>query len=103
MTAGCRGAGGRTGPGLEERVERLAVALERMNLADYADLTRRPWRLFWVNFAAGTARGLGMAFGFTVVAAAVLRLAALALQARVPHIGGLIADIVRMVRLNLGP
>lgn len=108
MTAGPRvprrGAGHAPDrPSLEDRVERLATALERMNLYDYADLTRRPWRLFWINFAAGTARGVGIAFGFTVVAAAIVRLAGWLITSRIPGIGAFIADVVRTVRLNLGP
>ena len=80
VPAGCppQPAGGAQGPGdrvmerLNENVVKLAERLERMNLADYLELTRRPARMFWVNFLSGLARGVGIFLGAGVMGALTL-------------------------------
>jgi hypothetical protein len=48
---------------LNESMVRLAERMERMNLAEYIDMTRRPLKMVWVNFLSGLARGVGMFLG----------------------------------------
>ena len=48
---------------LAENMAKLADRLERMNLAQYIELTNRPFKLAWVNFLSGLARGVGMFLG----------------------------------------
>lgn len=88
---------------LLQRVERLSVAMEKMNLAEYTDLLQNPRRLIWVNFMAGSARGLGIAFGFAVLSALLLFLLQGVMKANLPVIGDFIATIVRLVEQNLRP
>lgn len=88
---------------LEARIEQLGRALERWNIGDYVALMQRPWRLVWYNFAAGVARGVGIAFGFTVVTAVLLKILSSAIIRNIPVIGQFIAEIVSLVRLNLKP
>lgn len=85
---------------LEAQVAQLARVLERSNVVDYLALTQRPWRLFWVNFLAGAARGLGIAFGLAVLSALLLSLLKTALVHNLPVIGEWIADLVRIVELH---
>lgn len=88
--------------GLAEHLVRLTEAMEKSHLAEYATLVQNPWRLVWINFLAGTARGLGMAFGFTVLAALVVRLLTSRLISQMPLLGQWVAELVRLVNLNLG-
>lgn len=88
---------------LETRVEQLARAVERWNVGDYVALMHQPWKLVWYNFIAGVARGLGIAFGFTVVTALMLKLLSSTLVASIPVLGQFIAEIVSLVRMNLRP
>ncbi|MCG0238387.1 MAG: DUF5665 domain-containing protein [Firmicutes bacterium] len=88
--------------GLAEQVARLTEAMEKAHLAEYVALVRDPWRLVWVNFLAGSARGLGMAFGFTALAALVLRLVTSRFVQQMPVLGQWVAELVRLVQLNLG-
>lgn len=88
-------------PGLEEKVERLSWALEKTSLAEYAELWRRPWRMIWLNFLAGLARGLGMAVGFSILGAVLLYLLQGAFFRNLPVIGNYIADLVRIVQFHL--
>lgn len=87
---------------LAERVRVLAVAMEKMKLAEYVHLLERPWRLMYVNFLAGLARGVGTALGFTILAALVVYILRWLVMLHLPGISGFIAEIVRMVQLRLG-
>lgn len=86
---------------LSGKVEELAYYLERMRLAEYVSLFNRPWRLIWLNFIAGLARGVGIAIGGTLLAAlAIFLLNELAIL-NLPIIGDFIAEIVRIVQGQL--
>lgn len=89
--------------GLAERIENLSYAIEKMNLAEYTELLRKPGRLIWVNFVAGTARGIGMAVGFSVLGAVLLYILKNFLATHLPELADLTATIVKMVELNLRP
>jgi len=89
--------------GLAGQVERLALAMERSNLADYATLLQNPWRLIWVNFLGGAARGVGIGIGFAVLSTVLLYILRHLMLANLPVIGDLVATIVRLVELNLRP
>jgi hypothetical protein len=86
---------------LEARVKELATAMEKMKLAEYVRLLERPWRLMYINFIAGIARGLGIAVGFTILGAVVIYFLRFLVTANLPGIGKFIAQIVRMVNLHL--
>lgn len=88
---------------LKEKVEELAIAMEKMKLAEYVALLKRPYRLMYINFLAGIARGLGMAIGFTILGALLLLILQRIVLLNLPGISQFIATIVRLVQLNLGP
>ena len=54
---------------LNKNMAKLAERLERMNLAQYIELTNRPLKMVWVNFLSGLARGVGMFLGAGVMGA----------------------------------
>ncbi len=93
------------GPGLinalKERIEQLSLNLERMKLAEYVELLNRPWRLFYINFMSGLARGLGIALGFTVLSAVVIIVLQRLLVLNLPGMSSFIAEIVHLVQLQL--
>ena len=86
---------------LRRKIEELGLAMEKMKLAEYVELLNRPSRLFYINFFAGLARGLGMAVGFTILGAFLIYLLQKLQVLNLPIIGEFIADIVRIVQLNL--
>ncbi|BAF59218.1 MAG: hypothetical protein HPY89_04025 [Pelotomaculum sp.] len=88
---------------LRERIEDLAVKMEKMKLAEYVELLGNPWRLMYINLLAGLARGVGIAVGFTVLGAVVLYFLKKIVMLNLPWIGGFIAEIVRVVQLKVGP
>lgn len=86
---------------LVEKIEQLSVAMEKMKLAEYVQLLERPWRLMYINFIAGIARGVGVAVGFTILGAVAVYVLRDVVAANLPGIGKFIAEIVRMVELHL--
>lgn len=86
---------------LEDKVSRLATFMERMKLAEYIELLNNPWRLFWVNFIAGLARGVGIAVGGSLLVALLLYLLSQIAILNLPLIGDFIAEIVRLVQIQL--
>ncbi|MBU1026494.1 MAG: hypothetical protein KKA31_02070 [Candidatus Margulisbacteria bacterium] len=91
---------------LNDRVGKLADAIERTRIDEYTSMITRPWKFFFINFAAGIFRGLGMAVGFTIIAAIFLYVLVQLLRNMVdlPIVGAYIAEIVRFVNqyLNQG-
>ncbi len=92
-----------TPPALQQQIEQLTRAVERWNIGDYVALMHQPWKLMGYNFVAGVARGVGIAFGFTVVTAIILKVLSSALVSNIPVLGQFIAEIVSLVRMNLRP
>ncbi|KJS16383.1 MAG: membrane protein [Peptococcaceae bacterium BRH_c4b] len=86
---------------LRQQVTRLAINMEKMKLAEYVDLLHSPWRLLWVNFTSGIARGLGIAVGFAILGAMVVIILKWLVGLNLPLIGGFIAQIVLIVQEQL--
>ena len=86
---------------ISRKIDELGTAMEKMKLAEYVDLLNRPSRLFFINFFAGLARGLGMAVGFTILGAFLVYFLQKLEVLNLPIIGQFIAEIVRIVQVNL--
>lgn len=54
-----------------EVLEKAARKIEKAGLKDYIEFLSSPWRVFGVNFLVGTARGLGLIIGVSMVIAIV--------------------------------
>ncbi len=100
-----------SGPASEASVRTLAQRLadytqhiEKLNIAEYVELVRDPRRMFLLNFLSGIGRGFGIAVGFTLLGAIVLVVLRHLVMLNLPHIGGFIAELVRIVQGRLqGP
>lgn len=79
----------------------IARQLEKSRILEYTELLNRPWRLIWLNVLAGTARGVGIAIGFTFFAATIIYILQALGALNLPIIGDYIADIVRIVQRQL--
>ncbi|AZK49019.1 hypothetical protein EIM92_12675 [Paenibacillus lentus] len=78
-----------------------AHQLEQSRITEYSELLYRPWSLIWRNILAGTARGVGIAIGFTFFAATIIYILQILGALNLPIIGDYIADIVRIVQRQL--
>ncbi|UNK20120.1 DUF5665 domain-containing protein [Paenibacillus sp. N3/727] len=81
--------------------EKMAQQLEKSRIMEYSQLLYKPWKVIGVNLLAGTARGVGIAIGFTFFAATIIYLLQALGALNLPIIGDYIADIVRIVQRQL--
>jgi len=88
---------------LRDKIDELAINMEKMKLAEYVNLLNRPWRLLYINFISGLARGLGTAVGFAILGAIMLLVLQHLVRLNLPVIGGFIAEIVAIVQSRLAP
>ncbi|GMK43002.1 hypothetical protein PghCCS26_01290 [Paenibacillus glycanilyticus] len=86
---------------LDMRLSKIATDMERTQIADYVDLLNHPLRLMWRNLLGGLSRGVGIAIGFTFFAATILYVLRIIGALNLPIIGDYIADIVRVVQIQL--
>ena len=94
-------------------LQRVAAFMERTRLADYMDLMNKPWRLMWLNFLGGLARGVGIFIGGGIIGALGILILAKMLTETLSHLGGLpwvgtqleaaIAWILAIIEQRKGP
>lgn len=70
----------------QDKVERALDRMARSGLRDYLDYLSSPRRIFFANFLAGIARGLGFLIGATVILSIVFFIIGKVLS-RIPIIG----------------
>ncbi|MDD3652771.1 MAG: DUF5665 domain-containing protein [Desulfotomaculaceae bacterium] len=85
----------------KKKIDELSVNIEKMKLAEYVKLLDHPWRLLYINFIGGLARGFGVAIGFTILGAVLIYFLRILVMLNLPLIGDFIAEIVRMVQLKV--
>lgn len=49
------------------KMDKILEKLKRVELQEFTNYLSTPWRIFWANFLAGTARGLGFILGVAIV------------------------------------
>lgn len=86
----------------KKRVVILSDILEKMRLADYIAYLNRPGKLLLINLAVGMVRGLGAAIGASVLAGLAIMLLKWLGFLDLPLIGGIIAELVRIVNSRMG-
>ncbi|NMO94759.1 DUF5665 domain-containing protein [Paenibacillus lemnae] len=79
----------------------MAQQLEESRITEYTQLLIKPWKLVGLNLLAGTARGIGIAIGFTFFAATIIYLLQALGALNLPIVGDYIADIVQIVQRQL--
>ncbi|MCL2336568.1 MAG: DUF5665 domain-containing protein [Firmicutes bacterium] len=87
---------------LEGRIRELAVNMEKMKLAEYVNLLENPYKLIYINFISGIARGVGIAIGFAILGAILVLILQRLAVLNLPVIGDFIADLVKIVQSQLG-
>ncbi len=80
--------------GLAYQVNRLALLLERVRLAEYVEIMQRPWLLARRSFLGGLFRGMGFALGFLLLSALALYILNLLVDLGIPVLGDFIADLL---------
>ncbi|HHV71510.1 MAG TPA: hypothetical protein GXX38_02715 [Clostridia bacterium] len=85
---------------LLEKIEELTVGMEKMGIAEQLEMWKNPKKVIMLNFLYGITRGFGIAVGATLLAAILLFV--LRKLVNLPLIGTYIAELVRIVQVQLG-
>jgi len=86
---------------LESKIDRLVKDMEKSRIREYVCYLENPKRVFFSNFFAGLARGIGASVGFTLLAAVLLYLLQKIVRWNLPIIGDFINEIAKIVENNL--
>lgn len=87
---------------LLKAIERLSQRMESMRIAEYLDLMQKPYRILYLNFLAGIAKGLGIAVGATIVFAILIEILSRLIVLNLPVIGDWIVEILRVIEAKQG-
>jgi hypothetical protein len=85
----------------KEVLHEVSAQLEKAKLGAYMDLMQNPFRMITLNFFAGLARGFGFAVGFAILGAVMLYMIQRLVILNLPIIGGIVTEIVKLVKLNI--
>ena len=86
---------------LEQKLERLSIALEQSEIDEYVNLLNQPRRFIGMHLVAGIIRGIGIALGFTVFMVLLLYVLRGLGTLNIPYVGSYIADVVKVVQHQL--
>ncbi len=84
---------------LAQDVSTLSVLAERLRIHEYVELLQRPWRLIWLYFLTGLARGAGVAIGGIIIVALITYL--LSSMVSAPMLGKSVAGLVKEIQRHL--
>ena len=84
------------------RLERLTRRMELLHLDAFLRYVRDWRKRLLFDFLSGIARGVGFSIGFSVLGALVLYLLRNIALSNMPVIGEFLAQLVRIVEMNLG-
>lgn len=84
-----------------EVLQEISTQLEKAKFGAYIDLMQNPFRMISLNFFAGIARGFGFAVGFAILGAIVLYAMQRLVLLNLPIIGGVVTEVVKLVKLNV--
>ena len=82
-------------------IDRLILALEKMNLKAYIDHITNRRRMILSTLFYGALRGVGFSFGFTVLGAGMIALLKYALQNNLPQVSGFIAEVIHAIQARM--
>ena len=85
-----------------EKIQQLLDDLGRARLYEFISFVQKPWRMFWLNFMIGVARGLGLTIGTAIVLSlfyqAVQRIMAMNIPFITERVAGWITQILSIVQ-----
>ena len=85
------------GERLIEKIERLSLTLERMQLDKYMELVSDKKRMLYMAFLGGLARGVGFMFGFSTIGALAVAVVKAVVIDNIPGIGEFLWEVLNEI------
>ncbi len=82
---------------IDRRLKKMAIKIEKLQIAEYIELLNNPRRFLFINFISGIARGFGMAIGFIILGALMVFILRRMAVLNIPVLGEYITEIVKIV------
>jgi hypothetical protein len=86
---------------IDKKVQKIAISIEKLQIAEYIELLNNPRKFLFINFISGITRGLGMAIGFILLGAIMIYALGRLAVMNIPIIGDYVTEIVRIVQQRL--
>ena len=87
---------------LFDKIERLSMTIERMQLDQYLKFVSDKKRMLLMAFLGGMARGVGFMFGFSTVGAIAVHILVQVVLKNIPGIGEFVTEVINEVSLGAG-
>lgn len=84
------------GEKLIDKIEYIFARLNDKSFSKYAEIVVSPKKLFWRNFLAGVAKGIGSAIGFSLLGAVLIYLLRYIVMLNLPVIGAFIREVLEI-------
>lgn len=78
---------------LERKLDEILEVLNEKNINKFMAIIVSPRKLFWRNFIAGIAKGIGVAIGFSILGAILIYLLRYIVMLNLPVIGAFLKEI----------
>ncbi len=80
------------------KLEKVANHLEAAKIAEYVELSQKPWRLFYMGFLYGMARGLGFTVGTAIVLALAYKILSEIIALNIPYLTETLTNLVSFIK-----
>ena len=73
----------------KEKIEKLELIIRRLDASgiyEFVELSQKTWKIMWMNFVAGIARGLGFTVGTAIVLAIVYKIISHLISLNIPYL-----------------
>ena len=86
---------------LERKTDDILKVLESDEINKFVDVFSDPRKLLWKSFLLGIAKGIGMAFGFSIIGAFIVYILKELIVFNIPIISEILSDIIKMTEERL--
>ena len=84
-----------------DRLERLLERLDNSGVSAFVRLSQNTWKILWLNFLSGIARGLGFTVGTAVVLAIAYKIIAQLISMNIPYLTEMLTNLIDMIQQHV--
>jgi hypothetical protein len=84
-----------------DRMERLLEHIDNSGVSEFVRLSQHSWKILWLNFLSGIARGLGFTVGTAIVLAVMYRIVSELISMNIPYLTDMLTNFIDMIQQHL--
>lgn len=85
----------------KEKIEKLELIISRLDASgiyEFVELSQKTWKIMWMNFVAGIARGLGFTVGTAIVLAIVYKIISHLISLNIPYLTEMLQQFIATIK-----